>query len=89
MTAAALDRSARREVRNPILALPAAQALLALPAEQRAVIYWLLRDLKAQCREQEAIAYAKRKGPMTAYWMAAGTYSGHIAHVANPRRKGI
>lgn len=75
------DRSARAEVRNPILALPAAAELLALPVEQRRILKRVLRQLKTQCREQEANAYAKRKGPMVAYWMAAGTYCGHIANV--------
>lgn len=75
-------RSSRREVRNPILALPAAQAILAsLTPDQRVAMKRLFRELKGQCRQKEAEAYAKRKGPMTAYWMAAGTYSGHIANV--------
>lgn len=76
----AAGRSSLREVRNPILGLPAAREIAALPAEQRRLLKRLLRDLKAQCREKEAEAYAKRKGPMTAYWMAAGTYAGHIAN---------
>lgn len=80
------DRSNLREVRNPILGLPAAQALLALPPEQRQIIKDLLRQLKVQCREKEVAAYAKRKGPMTAYWMAAGTYCGHIANVFAGRK---
>jgi uncharacterized membrane protein len=75
------SRSSRREVRNPILALPAAQELLALPMEQRQILKRLLRQLKAQCREQEANAYARRKGPMVAYYMASGTVAGHIANV--------
>lgn len=76
-----MNRSSRREVRNPILALPAAQELLALPPEQRRILKRLLRELKAQCRGQEEKAYRQRKGPMTAYYMACGTYAGHIANV--------
>lgn len=75
------DRSAQAVVRNPLLALPAAQALMALPADQRRAIAALLRDLKRQARGKEAESYRKRKGPMTAYWMAAGTYAGHLAAV--------
>lgn len=33
-----LSRSAWRDVRNPLLALPAARALTALPASQRGVL---------------------------------------------------
>jgi hypothetical protein len=81
-----MDRSARREVRNPILGLPAAQAILAeLSPDQRKRFRDLFRQLKVQCRAKEADAYRYRKGPMTAYWMAAGTYSGHLAHVLNGR----
>jgi hypothetical protein len=74
-------RSSRADVRNPILALPAALELQALPRSQRLIIKRLLRELKAQCREQERRAYSQRKGPLTAYWMAAGTYAGHVAAV--------
>jgi hypothetical protein len=41
----------------------------------------LLRELKAQCRAKEVESYRKRKGPLVAYWMAAGTYAKHIAQV--------
>jgi uncharacterized membrane protein len=74
-------RSSRPDVRNPILSLPAALELLALPRAQRLIMKRLLRELKAQCREQERRAYSQRKGPLTAYWMAAGTYAGHVAAV--------
>lgn len=74
-------RSSRAEVRNPVLALPAAAELQALPRPQRLLLKRILRDLKRQCREQEAAAYAARKGPMTAYWMATGTYAGHLAAI--------
>lgn len=71
------ERSSRLEVRNPLLALSAARELRNLPPEAKAALRALLRDLKAQCREKEAEAYRKRKGPMVAYWMACGTYCKH------------
>jgi hypothetical protein len=74
-------RSSRPDVRNPVLALPAALELQRLPRSQRLIIKRLLRELKAQCREQERRAYSQRKGPMVSYWMAAGTYAGHAAAV--------
>lgn len=80
--AAQVARANLPEVRNPILRLPAAQELMALPADQRAVIKRILRDLKAQCRVEEARVYRQRKGPLVQYYMAMGTIMGHLANVA-------
>ncbi len=82
-------RSSRPEVRNPLLALPAAielRELLAANPELRATFKRLARQLKGQCREQEANAYARRKGPLTSYWMSTGTWSGHLANLCGPDR---
>lgn len=78
------ERSNRPEVRNPLLALPAAQELSAILANHpdlRASFKRLCRQLKAQCREQEANAIKRRKGPMVQYWMSTGTWAGHLANV--------
>lgn len=74
-------RSSRPDVRNPVLRLPAAQELLALDRPTRLLLKRILRDLKRQCRDEERRAYATRKGPLTAYWMATGTYAGHLAAI--------
>lgn len=74
-------RSSQRVVRNPLLGLPAAEALIALSAEQRAPLRSLMGDLYAQARAKEAESYRKRKGPMTAYWMAVATYAKHVRQV--------
>lgn len=79
-------RSAKREVRNPILALPAARDIQALPAEQRRPLGILLRELAKQADDQAHDAWAKRKGIMAAYWRAVSTYAKHLAHVIDPRR---
>jgi hypothetical protein len=85
------DRSSRREVRNPILGLPAARQIMsdASPEAQLARLWlWrLLRELNEQCRGNEVVAYGKRKGPMTNYWMSAATYVKHISHILSPRRR--
>lgn len=74
-------RSTRAEVRNPILGLPAArEALAALPIDQAEALRTVLLQIQAQAKEKERESYAKRKGPMTSYWMAVGTYCKHIAH---------
>lgn len=82
------DRSSRADVRNPILALPAAREIIdEAPPEVRAWLKRLLLELNAQCREKEVEAYRKRKGPMTSYWMAAATYVKHIAHALRPDQR--
>jgi hypothetical protein len=83
-------RSSHPHVRNPILALESARRLRILLNQNPAVkaeMIALLRELRAVCRTQDANAYRRRKGPMTSYWMASGTYVGHIAHALN-RKEG-
>ena len=81
-------RSLRPEVQNPILGLPAArEALASLPEDSAQALRTVLLALQAQCRENEANAYRRRKGPMTAYWMAAGVYCGHIARAIGRRKR--
>lgn len=65
---------------NPLLKLPAAQKLLALPPDQRQVIEALMRELRADADHQAEASWKKRKGPMAAYWRAVSTYARHVAH---------
>lgn len=51
------------------------------PMIPKAKLRELFRQLKAQCRAKEGESYRRRKGPMTSYYMAAGTYAGHVASV--------
>jgi hypothetical protein len=81
----AYGRAARRDVRNPVLALPAAQRIMALPSEQRRPLGILLRELAAQANDQANEAWRKRKGIMAAYWRAVSTYAKHLAHVIDKR----
>jgi hypothetical protein len=74
-------RSSRRDVRNPILALPAVAAIDALPPEAKAALRQVMLDLKADARVRADAAWRKHKGPMAAYWKAASVYAGHIAKV--------
>lgn len=78
-------RGARRDVRNPVLALPAAREITALPTEHRRLLGSLLRDLSAQARGKAVEAWDGRKGIMAAYWQAVAVYSKHLAHVIDPR----
>lgn len=71
---------------NPLLQLPAGQALLALPKEDRLRIEAVMRELRAQANAEAETAWRRRKGPMAAYWRAVATYARHIAHAVS---KGI
>lgn len=66
--------------KNPLLQLPAGKALLALPADQRAPIEAVMRELRQQANAEAENSWAKRKGPMAAYWRAVSTYARHTAH---------
>ena len=81
-------RSAEAEIRNPITALPAARAILALPIEQRRPIGILLRQLAAEADAKAEDAWQHRKGIMAAYWRAVCTYAKHIARAVDPAGRG-
>lgn len=66
---------------NPLMRLPAARKLMALPPDQRALIEKLLRELRADADREAENAWKRRKGPMAAYWRAVSTYARHIAHM--------
>jgi hypothetical protein len=70
---------------NPLLDLPAGQALAKLPREQRKPLADLLRSLRRQANDEADKAWARRKGPMAAYWRAVATYARHTAHALERR----
>jgi hypothetical protein len=78
------ERSSLREVRNPMLALPSTQRLLALPPSQRAVLRAVLLDLQREAREKAELCWRTHKAPMAAYWKAVSVYAGHLAKVTKP-----
>lgn len=73
------SRSNRAEVRNPILALPAARQLDDLPTPARDALIAVLLGIKADAAERANECWRKHKAPMAAYWKAVSVYSGHIA----------
>ncbi|HEV2747515.1 MAG TPA: hypothetical protein VGW34_09490 [Allosphingosinicella sp.] len=75
------SRSERREVRNPILALPAAQAMQGLDPSTRLLLARLLRDLQADAQARAQMCWRKHKAPMACYWKAVAVYTGHLAKV--------
>lgn len=72
-----MTRSYAPDVRNPLIHLPAAQAMRALPPEARAALRILLKDLSADCRARAKKAWATHKAPMAAYWKAQAVYANH------------
>lgn len=79
------ERSARREVRNPVLGLPAIAKLQALPPDARVAVEELLADVTADARGRAQASWLKNKGPMAAYWKAVGAYSNHIRNAIRSR----
>jgi hypothetical protein len=77
-------RGARRDVRNPLLRLPAAQGIIDLPIEHRRPLGILLRQLADQAHEQAQISWKQNKGIMAAYWKAVSVYAKHLARVVDP-----
>lgn len=73
-----LPRSNRAEVRNPILALPAAKKIADLPPEARDAVCELLEEMRIDAFARANNAWKKSKPPLAAYWRATSTYCGHI-----------
>jgi len=82
---AAQERSARADVRNPVLALPGVAALRELDPSTRAAIAGALREIQADARKRADKCWKTHKAPMALYWKAVGVYAGHLARaVARP-----
>ena len=75
------ERSARADVRNPLLALPSAVEIANLPAEARAALRALLLDLRRDARARAEQCWKRNKAPMAAYWKAVAVYAGHTARL--------
>lgn len=79
-----MSRSARADVRNPVLALPAAKQIQALPDDARAALRALLLDIHRDAGARAQECWRKHKAPMAAYWKAVSVYAGHAARVCRP-----
>lgn len=66
-------------LRNPLLALPAAQGIAKLPPEAKAVLRTLLLDLSRDARQRAEYSWRSSKAPMAVYWKAIAVYARHIA----------
>ena len=77
----AASRASRADVRNPILALPAAARLANLSPSLRTELRALLLDLRGEAQIRAEDCWRRHKAPMAAYWKAVAVYAGHIARV--------
>ena len=77
-------RSNRAEVRNPVLTLPAVQALRRLDPKARDALRCLLLEIRDDARIRAAKSWHHRKPPVAAYWAACAVYAGHIARSIGP-----
>ena len=76
------DRSNRREVRNPVLGLPAAKlALLELTLDERSRVRRVLIAIRNDARERAQESWRRHKAPMALYWKCVAVYCNHIARV--------
>lgn len=71
-------RSARREVRNPILGLPAMAKVRALPRDAKEALAAVLDDIRADSAHRAERSWRQKKAPMAAYWKAVSVYARHI-----------
>lgn len=78
------DRSSAADIRNPLLRLPAAQRLRALPPETRQVLADLLVELAHDARQRAEQSWSRNKAPMAVYWKAVSVYAGHLHRVLRP-----
>ena len=80
------DRSSSAKVRNPLLRLPSAQRIHALPPEARRALAALLLELSRDAREQAERSWRQHKAPMAAYWKAVSVYAGHLHRMTRPMK---
>ncbi|MFC2252461.1 hypothetical protein ACETRX_22690 [Labrys portucalensis] len=83
------DRSKLAEVRNPVLALPAARRL-ADPSEPltRQDIADLLADLAKDCAQRAQKSWKTHKAPMALYWKATSVYARHLSRAIRRSQHG-
>ncbi len=74
-----IRRSTRREIRNPVLTLPAIRELQGMPAQIRETVVLVLADLAEDSSSRAWHAWRQHKVPMAAYWKAVSVYARHAA----------
>jgi hypothetical protein len=78
-------RSLRADTRNPLLALPAAIEIQALPPAAAAALDSLLLELSEDARGRAEKCWRKHKAPMAVYWKAVAVYAGHARRLCRQK----
>lgn len=78
-----MNRSLRAVVRNPLLSLPAVEALQRLPPDVQAHLRALLKDISADARARAQKCWVTHKGPMALYWKCVAVYTNHASRLFN------
>lgn len=71
-------RSSKPDVRNPLIHLPAAAAIQSLPADSKATLKALLKEISSDARARATKAWVTHKAPMAVYWKAVAVYTNHL-----------
>ena len=77
-----MSRSNSLAVRNPLTALPGAQAIASLSPDARAALRTLLLQIRDEARARADKCWRTHKAPMACYWKAVAVYAGHAARLA-------
>jgi hypothetical protein len=75
------QRSAKPEVRNPLLGLPSAARAADMPREAREWLLIFLQDIRFDAQKKAQKSWASHKAPQALYWKIVAVYAGHIAKV--------
>lgn len=76
-----MNRSNKPDVRNPLVHLPAAVAVQALPADSKAALKALLKEISNDARARATKAWVTHKAPMAVYWKAVAVYTNHLQRI--------
>lgn len=76
-----MSRSNRPDVRNPLLKLPSAEDIAALPPDARAALRKLALDASRAWRAAADECWRRHKAPMAAYWKAWAVNARHLARL--------
>ena len=78
---ASKPRSMLPEVRNPLLELDEAKAVLAMGPEVCLALARLCWAIAKQGRAKSQKCWRQNKGPMALYWKVVGVYAYHLCRV--------
>lgn len=79
-----VERSFRKDVRNPLCSLSAVEKLQDLAPEAQAALKAVLREISSDARIRAEKCWRTHKAPMAAYWKAVAVYANHTQKLLRP-----